>query len=101
MAGKKTIAENGKKASGNAKKAEKTARKSDAENQKKAADEDIEWSKGVKNNSKKEAEASKLSKRARRPKKMLFWQRKKRIVELLLKILKSQSRKREDSTYET
>ena len=47
------VKENGKKASGNAQKAESAAKKLALENQKKAAEEDQEWSKGAKNNAKK------------------------------------------------
>ncbi|KAI1806174.1 DUF1014-domain-containing protein [Daldinia bambusicola] len=54
MAGKRG-SDNSKKAAGQARKAQTAANKAAAENAKKAAEEDVEWAKGAKNNSKKYA----------------------------------------------
>ncbi|KAH7160802.1 hypothetical protein EDB81DRAFT_681962 [Dactylonectria macrodidyma] len=64
MAGKK--GENSKKVAGNARKADAAAQKAAAESAREAAAEDDKWSKGSKNNAKKEAEAAKKAEAARK-----------------------------------
>ncbi|KAH7149971.1 hypothetical protein B0J13DRAFT_279732 [Dactylonectria estremocensis] len=64
MAGKKS--ENSKKVAGNARKADAAAQKAAADNAREAAAEDDKWSKGSKNNAKKEAEATKKAEAARK-----------------------------------